>query len=189
MYFSQSEPKIMSAGNSDIRQQVNANRDALKKLQLLVPGLSGYRKREDIRIADELLRSQVADKLDQAKANLEAIRKQMATANDFTNLTSIGSLISQMQQVSGEIRHAQQGYSGFAAPISIDETKLNALYNYDYDFVSSSMSLLESVTNLVYDPSSPASVQPAIAGISKNVANLKQKWAARMQTIENILAK
>jgi hypothetical protein len=181
----------LSSGNPDIRQQVDLNRDILKKLQLLVPGLSGYRKREDIRVADELLRNQVADKLDQSKSNLEAIRKQMANGGDFTNLTTVGSLISQMQQFSGEVRHAQQGYSGFAATIVIDEAKLNDIYNYDYDFVASSITLLTSTSppNLVYDPSAPNSIQPALAGIGKDVADMKRKWAARMETIENILAK
>lgn len=183
--------KILSSGNPDIRQQVEHNRDALKKLQLLIPGLAGYRKREDIRVADELLRNQVADKLDQSKGNLEAIRKQMASSGDFTNLVTIGSLISQVQQFAGEIRHAQQGYSGFAATIIIDEAKLNDIYIYDYDFVTSAIALLTSTSSpaLTCDPSSPNSIQPALASIEKNVAELNQKWRTRIETIENILAK
>jgi hypothetical protein len=161
----------------------------LKKLQLLIPGLSGYRKREDIRVADELLRNQVADKLDQSKGSLEAVRKQMADAGDFTNLTTVGSLISQLQQFAGEMRHAQQAYSGFTATIVIDEAKLNNLYNYDYDFVSSSIALLASASNLVYDPSAPSSIQPALANIRKSAADLQKKWAVRLETIENILVK
>lgn len=177
----------MSSGNPDIRQQVDLNRDILKKIQLLVPGLAGYRKREDIRVADELLRNQVADKLDQSKSNLEAIRKQMADADDFTNLTTVGSLISRLQQVAGEIRHAQQAYSGFAATIIIDEAKLNNLYNFDYDFVASSVALLTSTANLVYDPSNPVSIQTALANVKKSAVDLQQKWGLRMETIQKIL--
>ena len=46
--------------------------------------------------------------------------------------------------VSGQVRHAQQGYSGFVATISINADRLNKLYEYDYDFVSSAVQLLNA---------------------------------------------
>ena len=60
-----------AGSDPDIRQQVDDSRGFQKKLELLVPGLRGYRTHEDLRVADDLLRNQVADKLDQTKANLE----------------------------------------------------------------------------------------------------------------------
>ncbi len=178
-------------GNPDIRQQVEANRGTAKKLELLIPGLRGYRTKEDIRVSDELLRNQVADKLDLAKLNLENLRKQMVASGDFTNLTTVGSLISQIQQLSGEVRHSQQGYSGFAATIQIDQTKLNALYEYDYAFVTSAVSLLDSTSaqNLVYNSTAPNSLQPIMSGIQTSIADFKTKWATRMEAIENIMIK
>ncbi|MEO9320929.1 MAG: hypothetical protein ABI361_09665 [Nitrososphaera sp.] len=179
----------MSAGNPDLRRQVEENRGPLKKLQLLIPGLNSYRRSEDIRVADELLRNQVADKLDLSRENLEGLRKQMANAGDFTNLSSVGSLIFQIQQFSGEVRHAQQGYSGLAASISIDEAKLNSLYEYDYEFVSSSISVLGSTSALVYDPSSPGNILAALSTISHNLSDLKRKWSIRMEAVSNIQLK
>jgi hypothetical protein len=178
----------LSSDNPDIRQQVEANRGTLKKLELLVPGLRGYRNKEDIRVSDDLLRNQVADKVDLAKSNLESLRKQMANSGDFTNLGSIGSLIFQLQQFSGEIRHAQQGYSGFAATFQINEDKLDKLYNYDYDFVSAAMQLVDatSPSKLVYDPTNASSILPAINQLSTQVNAFKQKWSIRMEAIENI---
>src|SRR5579863_1653356 len=128
--------KGLSQGNPDIRQQVDANRGIGKKLELLIPGLRGYRTKEDIRVSDALLRNQVADRLDHAKDNLQQLRKQVAAGNDLNNLTNVGSLISQVQALSGEVRHAGQGYSGWVAPIQINDDKLNKLYDYDYSFVT-----------------------------------------------------
>jgi hypothetical protein len=178
----------MSQDNPDIRQQVDENRGFQKKLELLVPGLRGYRTLEDLRVADSLLRNQVADKLDQTKGNLEALRKQMATAGDYTNLTSVGSLISQVQQIGGEVRHAAQGYSGWVATISINQDKLNKLYEYDYGFVNSAFQL-QSLTispSLVYDTTAPNSIQTALSIVGSAITDFKQKWAIRMETIENI---
>jgi hypothetical protein len=178
----------LSQGNPDIRQQVEDNRGAMKKLQLLIPGLRGYRTKEDIRVSDELLRNQVADRLDKVKGNLEQLRKQMATGGDLTNLTTVGSLISRVQTLSGEVRHAAQGYAGWVAPITINEDKLNKLYEYDYSFVSSVFQLDESTAadNLSYDSTAPNSVQASLGQLSKSVADVRQKWSLRMETIEGI---
>ncbi len=182
---------ILSQDNPDIRQQVDDSRGFQKKLELLIPGLRGYRTQEDIRVSDDMLRNQVADKLDQTKANLENLRKQMVTAGDFTNLSTVGSLIFDVQGLTGQVRHAQQGYSGFVANISINTDRLNKLYEYDYDFVSSAVQLvtLTSPQNMVYDTTAPASIQTKVSGVNGALADFKQKWSVRMEAIENILVK
>ena len=179
----------VSDNNPDIRQQVDQSRGFLKKLQMIVPGLRGYRSKEDIRVADDLLRNQVSDKIDLAKSNLEGLRKQLVLANDFTNLGTVGSLISQFQQFSGEIRHSQQGYSGFAATFSFDDARLNKLYEYDYDFVNAAVALVTntSMPTLSYDAANPASIQPQLQKLQALVSDFKLKWSQRMEAVENIL--
>ena len=178
----------MSQGNPDIRQQVDANRGIAKKLELLIPGLRGYRSKEDIRVSDELLRNQVADKLDHVKDNLQQLRRQVASANDFTNLTSVGTLMAQEQTLSGEVRHAAQGYAGWVAPIQMNEDKLNKLYNYDYSFVSAVFQLDQATSpgSLTYDSSAPNTIQSALSGFVRSVADIKQKWSQRVEAIEGI---
>ena len=175
--------------NPDIRKQAEANRGPQKKLELLVPGLRSYRKLEDVRVSDNLLRNQVANELNQTKENLEDLRKQMANAGDYTNLAVVGSLITQVQQLSGEVRHAQQGYSGFVATISIDKDRLDKLYEYDYDFVSSAKGLLTitSPSSLSYDVMAPASIQTGLKKAGSALADFKKKWAIRMEAVENIM--
>ncbi len=176
----------MSQGSPDIRQQVDDNRGAMKKLELLIPGLRGYRTKEDLRVSDEMLRNQVADRMDKAKTNLDLLRKQMAAGADFTNLTSVGSLIAQVQTLSGEIRHAAQGYAGWVAPIQVNEDKLNKLYEYDYSFVTAVFQLEASTGGLSYDSTNPGSVQVALGQLSKSIADIRQKWSLRLETIEGI---
>ena len=180
--------KALSQGNPDIRQQVDDNRGIAKKLELLIPGLRGYRNKEDIRVSDELLRNQVADRLDHVKDNLQQLRKQVTASNDFTNLTSVGSLIAQVQTLSGEVRHAAQGYAGWVAPIRIDENKLNKLYDYDYSFVSAVFQLDDATSpgKLTYDSTAPNAMQSTIGGFVRSVADIRQKWSQRMEAIEGI---
>jgi len=178
----------LSQGNPDIRQQVDANRGAMKKLELLIPGLRGYRTKEDIRVSDELLRNQVADRLDKVRNNLQELRKQLAAANDLTTLTNLGSLMAQVQTLSGEVRHAAQGYAGWVAPIQVNEDKLNKLYDYDYSFVTAVFQL-DSATapgTLNYDSAAPNAIQSTIGGLGRTVADIKQKWSQRVEAMEGI---
>ena len=176
----------MSQGEPDIRQQVEANRGAIKKLQLLIPGLRGYRSKEDLRVSDELLRNQVADRLDKVRVNLQNLRTQVAANNDLTNIQAVGSLMAKVQTLSGEVRHAAQGYAGWVAPIRIDENKLNALYDYDFTFVSQVFQLDDSTANLNYDASAPNSIQTSLGQFTKTVFDLSQKWSRRIDMIEGI---
>ena len=179
---------VLSQGNPDIRQQVDANRGIAKKLELLIPGLRGYRTKEDLRASDSMLRNQVADKLDHVKDNLQQLRKKMAASNDLTNLTSVGSLISQIQTLSGEVRHAAQGYSGWVAPIQMTDDRLNKLYEYDYSFVSAvwQMDQATSPGTLTYDGAAPNSIQSTLSGFSTSVADIKQKWSQRIEAIQGV---
>ena len=57
--------------------------------------------------------------------------------------------------------------------------------------MSSADALLDatSPSNLVYDPTSPASIQTRVSAISSAESDFKQKWAERTEAIENILVK
>ncbi len=178
----------MSQNSPDIRQQVDANRGVAKKLELLIPGLRGYRTKEDLRASDSLLRNQVADKLDRVRDNLQQLRKQVASSNDLTNLGAVGSLIAQVQALSGEVRHAAQGYAGWVAPIQITDDKLNKLYEYDYSFVSAVWQLdrASAPGTLTYDPAAPNSVQGTLGEFSRSVIDIRQKWSQRVEVIEGI---
>lgn len=58
----------------DLRKKVKEDRGLLKELELAIPGFKGYREREDLRIADSLLRAQLADKLKTIGTQVELCR-------------------------------------------------------------------------------------------------------------------
>jgi len=178
----------MSENNPDLRERVVESRGFLKKLQLIVPALKEYRKLEDIRAADQLLRKQVFDRLNEAKSKLESIRKTMSDKGDFSNLTSIGSIISQIQQVAGQVVHAQQGSAGISPNIRIDENALNKLYEYDYNFVNSAEQIFSTASDSLTEyTSGTSSVQAISTKISPMLEDFKHTWKQRLDSVENIL--
>ena len=179
----------MSQERPDIKREVEKSRSFLKKLQLVIPGLRGCRRLEDLRVSDELLRNQLADVLDQARANLNILRQRLASSGDMMNLSQVGSLATQLQTLSGEIRHAQQGYSGFVTPISVNDEKLESLYEYDYSFATSIINIRDSTSQekLKYDPSSPANLTMMLTQLIKQVQDVRVIWSQRIERMEKVL--
>lgn len=121
----------------DLRTRVVDDRGLIKKLQASVPGWREYRDKEDIRVADALLRGQLADRF--ARRILPAIeeaRERSSGRLDLEAVREIGGLVGDARSTEACIRHAEQGYSGISAAYTVDAPALSRLYDYDYTLVS-----------------------------------------------------
>ncbi len=116
---------------TDIRQKVEDDRGLLKKIQLAIPGFRGYREREDLRIADRLLREQLADKLGLAVRDIEASRDNLANNNDIRWLDRVGKLVNDTTAAQNKLRHAEQGYTGVSPEYRIEQSQLHRMYDWD----------------------------------------------------------
>jgi hypothetical protein len=169
---------------ADIREKVEEDRGILKKIQLLVPGYAGYRRREDIRIADNLLRIQLADKLKMVRQDIESCRRILVENYETKHLERIGTLSTQIQKVEGDLRHAEQGYSGISPALQIKEEELNKLYEFDYAMASliekirSDVQALKTVVN-----SEPEKIPDAIAGVRTALEEFEQTFKRRIKFI------
>jgi len=117
---------------SDLRQSVEENRGLLKKIELSIPGFRGYRVREDIRTADNILRVYIADKMEtEIKKPVEAIREKLTKSLELDAICDVGECINQIKGLEAQIRHAEQGYSGISPQVRIEEDELNKIYEFD----------------------------------------------------------
>jgi hypothetical protein len=120
----------------DLRKKVVEDRGLLKKLELAIPGFRGYREREDLRIADSLLRVQLADRLKIIGVQVEQCRQDLVKRLDLEYLEDAARLVNGMHKTESRVRHAEQGYSGISADIRIEEEELNRLYEWDLELLS-----------------------------------------------------
>lgn len=179
---------MTSSDQTDIRKQVVDSRGLLKKIQLVVPGFRGYRELEDLRSADELLRRQVAIILQKGLSSLRDGRRKLVEQGDYTALEPVASLISRLQQLEGEVEHAEQGYSGISPMIRVGEDTLNSLYDYDFAFVDTASKLSDSC-----DLSSTAGGTPEMQGkiddITSKLTDFKTAFEKRLEVVEKIQIK
>ncbi len=172
----------------DLRQKVEGDRGALKRLQLLIPGFRGYRQGEDIREADSFLRIQVADKVKNARTTLENSRAGLVNANQFQALNDLSPLLANLWQLEGEIRHAEQGYTGISPAVRINPQQLDRLYEYDYGFAQAADQLNQTIAPLpgLLMGGDAAQAPAVIAAARGQVNQLDQAFKARIQVISGI---
>jgi hypothetical protein len=160
----------------------------LKRLQLLVPGFRGYRLGEDIRAADSFLRIQVADKIKNARTTIENSRSSLSNASQFQALNDLAPVIADLLKLEGEVRFAEQGYTGISAAVRINPQQLDRLYEYDYGFVQAADQLNQTVAPLptLATGANSADVTALVVTTRSQVNQLEQAFKARLQVIEGI---
>src|SRR4030066_176911 len=82
----------------DIRDRMEEDKGILKKIQSFIPGFSGYRKREDLRDADKMLRMQLAAKLGMQRKGLEECRGLVVKSYGSKELDMLGGLINHFKK-------------------------------------------------------------------------------------------
>src|SRR5256712_12697140 len=183
---------VMQDGNArrkptmpDIRDRVEQDRGLLKNIQLVSPGYAGYRRREDIRAADNLLRIQLANQLKGVRGNLEDIRDQMAMDGKVQGLQSIGNAIFTIEGLEAKVRHAEGGYSGLSATIQIKETELDKLYEYDYAMIDS-LDTAAGVVPTIREAADPKAFEAAVKSMRDAITSFETAWKSRTNAVTGI---
>ncbi len=176
-------------GGVDIRERVDQDRGALKRLQLLIPGFRAYRQAEDVRAADAMLRLQVADLLVRAMQQVDALRSEMTRDGVLDGLTTLGGLRSELQRLEGEVRHAEQGYTGISPALRITPEMLDRLYERDYRFIASGQGVLDALpaVQAAVGSRNGQSINAAVDGLRAQLKDLENVFAQRIQGVEGIL--
>lgn len=133
---------------ADIRTRVEEDQGILKKIQNYVPGFRGYRRKEDLRDADKMLRMQLAQRLSVQRRNLEECRSLITKTFNSKPLEVLGGLVSQFKKVESQVNFAEMGYSGIAADIQIKEDELNNLYEFDAGLFGDVIQMQQAIANL-----------------------------------------
>ncbi len=170
----------------DIRERVEEDKGVLKKIQNFIPGFRGYRRKEDLRDADKMLRMQLADKLGLQRRGLEECRGMLMQSYGSKELDLLGGLISQFKRVEGKVEHAEMGYSGFVADIQIKEEELDRLYEFDaamIDHIISVSASIDSLKNLLMAADEQNSYKE-LMNIRARITSFEDQFARRMNVIQ-----
>ncbi len=134
----------------DLRDKVQRERTFLKKIELAIPGFRGYRKREDLRIADSMLRDYIANIMKDVEKYVKEVRSYLQENMALDDMDTIGKIINRVAAMEERIRHAEQGYMGLVGDYRVGEEQLNNLYEFDLKLIEESQNLLEFAKEMAH---------------------------------------
>jgi hypothetical protein len=172
----------------DLRERVKEDRGLLKKLELAIPGFRGYRKREDLRIADSLLRKQLANNLGDFREKIELCRQDLAKKMEMELLNEIGELMNHITSTENRVRHAEQGYTGISMDYNIREDELNRMYEWDLNLISDIEKLSNSVNSLetTIGTGNTTEINQKINDVESDIRDFNSLFDKRIQTIADL---
>lgn len=129
-------------------QRVEESEKLLEKIMLIVPGFSGYKKREQRREADRIIRNFIHSKLQEARNDLQDVHAAVAKSEQSKELERVDKLLAVFDRVSERVNHASYGYSGFFDAIKIEEPELDRMIAFDTQLVDGAKGLAERVKNI-----------------------------------------
>ncbi len=175
---------------TDLREKVKEDRGLLKKIEMAIPGFRGYRKREDLRIADSLLRKQLADRLKNIGKKVERLREEAARKADMDLLNIAGPLINKADALEAKVRHAPQGYTGISPDYRLEEEELNALYGFDWDLITGVKHLEEMAEKAVKAAAAgdPPEIRSAVSDIRQGMESFSELFDKRIEKIAGMEA-
>lgn len=168
---------------SDLRDEVDEDRGLLKRIQLHVPGFAGYRRREDIRTADNMLRIQMADMLKAVRSTVEDARQELTESGQYKHLDRMGRVLNRLRSLEGRVRHAEGGYSGISADIRIEEMELNRLYEYDASLLDDVAALGDKTAELRTAATDGGEVRPSVREIKELLDRLEDTFQRRIRVV------
>ncbi len=169
----------------DLREKVVEDRGIISKIQTFVPGFRGYRIKEDLRAADNMLRLQLAQRLATVRKDAESCRSVMAAGNSLEHLERLGVVINRFKTVEQEVGHAAQGYSGISAKVKVGEAELNKLYEYDYSLLSWLTDMAADVRKLkaAAGANDKAAVKEGVEALAARIEAFEASFKDRMTAI------
>ncbi|KYK29598.1 MAG: hypothetical protein AYK23_01670 [Candidatus Proteinoplasmatales archaeon SG8-5] len=176
---------------TDFREKVKDDRGLLKKIELAIPGFRGYRKREDLRIADRLLREELANGLGHAATAVEEARNALAKRKELDLLEDMAKLVIRINTSVERIKHAEQGYTGVSPDYRIEEHELNRMYEWDLGLLDDIQTLKAISTGLQANASSMpvAEMSKEIEGALTSLASFDQLFDSRREAFANLQVK
>jgi hypothetical protein len=148
---------------TDMYQNVNDKMDPLTKLIALVPGFSGYVKRENRRAADKLVREATALRFEELWKRISNLQSDLVTAGKIEYVDDMEKASIQVRTFIDKIRTAARGYSGVFDAVKINEKELEQLYNFDLAFFDLATELGRGIDNveasLADDNALPATIR------------------------------
>jgi hypothetical protein len=154
---------------------LQSEKNFLERIADIIPGLSGYRAREDRRTTDKRLREYLAARLDRVRDQVESVKLQATNAGQLAVLNDLGLLNRKLQGAADSVRFASYGFTGLFDQVKIGDKELDALYAHDLKILEAVEALEGAAADALSLPRSGMNAVMALEGLLAERKNIWEK--------------
>ncbi|WP_456421687.1 hypothetical protein [Thermococcus sp.] len=151
----------------------------VEKLELIVPGFHGYKRKELLREDDRLIREKVAEILSQAKKELERALQRCVMMN-CQQLMAIENMRKKLMMLESRILHAEAGYRGYFDRVKFREDELKRLIEYDARMIELAEDILNGAKALKGQIADPQALSTAVLNLDDKLVTFEDVLSRRM---------
>ncbi len=148
----------------------------------LIPGYTGYVRREARRDTDRILRETIARRLDEAKTPIDDIICERTSAGSLDRLSNLNRLKTQLSTTADIIRYASYGASGLFDLVQVKEQDLDNLHDFDLSIAQDADNIARKVESLAAAEDTDAESRTML----KELDQLREKIRAREKIIQEV---
>jgi hypothetical protein len=115
----------------DLTERVQSQQTKIEEMASKIPGYAGYKRKEQRREADRLLRHHVARQYEEQLKRLQDIQHDLSSQGRLTLMLAVDRAAIKLQLLIDRIKTASYGYSGVFDAVKVDEETLDNLYDFD----------------------------------------------------------
>ena len=159
------------------------DRNALESILRCIPGFRGYVEKEYRRESDQLARTWIADRLQRGKRGLEELSQALVDVVQLDELPVIDRVRNRLDGLISRIRSAVHGYSGFFDFVTVNESLLDEVYDYEmllFGEVETLASKLEQA------PRRTGDVAAFATQLLVGIESLEKKWQHRVDLLKGL---
>jgi hypothetical protein len=148
----------------------------------LIPGYTGYVRREARRDTDKILRDTIARRLDETKASIDDMIRDRTAGGNLDGLSNLSRLKTHLATTADMIRYASHGASGLFDLVQVKEADLDKLHQFDLSVAQDADKIADKVQSLPKAEDADAES----AGLIKELDQLQEKMRARERIIQEV---
>lgn len=168
---------------TDMYQNVSNQMDPLTRLIAMVPGFSGYVKRENRRAADKIMREAIATRFEELWKRLSNIQADFVSAGKIEYVDDLEKAGIQIRTFTDKIRTAPRGYAGVFDAVKINEKELEELYNFDLAFFDLATEIGRGIDNVEASAADDAALPAAIRNIVTLARQAVETYNRRLEAV------
>jgi hypothetical protein len=148
-----------------------------------LPGIRGYKEKEDRREADKRLRTELALRLQTEHGRILEAQQALAARREYSLVAEVDRAQAKLQLLIDRIRTASYGYAGFFDAVQVKEEQLDALVAFDEALAVQATRVNERVAALVTAVGKNEGVAEALNGLVPVLNELNDTFARRAEVI------